>query len=76
MQKFLSVAQVTVKEILPIVDKPIIHFIVEEAIQSRIADIIMKWEAKCSIENYFDENVYLEQIHFYQKQDELLILVY
>src|SRR5690625_4622740 len=49
------------KEMLPIVDKPTIQYIVEEAIESGIEDIIIVTShAKRAIEDHFDANFELE----------------
>jgi UTP--glucose-1-phosphate uridylyltransferase len=39
--RFLPVTKSMPKEMLPIIDKPVIHFVVEEAIASGIDDIII-----------------------------------
>lgn len=50
------------KEMLPIVDKPAIHYIVEEAVRSGIEDIlIITNRGKTPIEDYFDHSVELEE---------------
>src|SRR5690625_898324 len=50
------------KEMLPIVDKPTIQYIVEEAIQSGIEDIIIVTSnTKRAIEDHFDTNFELEE---------------
>src|SRR5699024_3502137 len=50
------------KEMLPIVDKPTIQYIVEEAIESGIEDIIIVTShTKRSIEDHFDTNFELEE---------------
>lgn len=50
------------KEMLPIVDKPAIHYIVEEAVRSGITDIlIITNRGKTPIEDYFDHSVELEE---------------
>ena len=49
------------KEMLPIIDKPVIHYVVQEAIQSGIEDIIIiTGRGKRSIEDYFDASPELE----------------
>ncbi len=49
------------KEMLPIVDKPAIHYIVEEAVRSGITDIlIVTSRGKSSLEDYFDRSPELE----------------
>jgi UTP--glucose-1-phosphate uridylyltransferase len=50
------------KEMLPIVDKPTIQYIVEEAIESGIEDIIIvTGKGKRAIEDHFDNNFELEE---------------
>lgn len=50
------------KEMLPIVDRPAIHYIVEEAVHSGITDIlIITSRGKFSVEDYFDRSPELEQ---------------
>ena len=59
--RFLPATKSTPKEMLPIVDKPIIHFIVEEAVNSGIETIIfITGRHKRAIEDYFDYNPELE----------------
>lgn len=50
------------KEMLPIVDKPIIQLVVEELVEAGIEDIIMvtKWDKK-PLEDHFDRNLALER---------------
>ncbi len=50
------------KEMLPIVDKPIIQYLVEELVASGIEDIILvtKWNKK-TLEDHFDQSIQLEQ---------------
>lgn len=60
--RFLPATKAMPKEMLPIVDKPTIQFIVEEAKKSGIEDIlIVTGKNKRSIENHFDSNPELEQ---------------
>lgn len=60
--RFLPVTKSMPKEMLPIVDKPTIQFIVEEAKAAGIEDIlIVTGKNKRSIENHFDSNPELEQ---------------
>ena len=50
------------KEMLPIVDKPTIQYIIEEAIESGIEDIIIvTGKGKRAIEDHFDHSFELEQ---------------
>lgn len=60
--RFLPATKAMPKEMLPIVDKPIIQYIVEEAVASGIKDIIMVtgWH-KRSIEDHFDYPFELEK---------------
>src|SRR3954467_194574 len=61
------------KEMLPIVDKPTIQYIVEEAIESGIEDIIIvTGKGKRSIEDHFDHSFELEQNLFEKGKFELL----
>ncbi len=60
--RFLPVTKAMPKEMLPIVDKPTIQYIVEEAIESGIEDIIIvTGKGKRAIEDHFDHSVELEQ---------------
>ncbi|KKB73309.1 MULTISPECIES: UTP--glucose-1-phosphate uridylyltransferase GalU [Bacillus] len=60
--RFLPATKAQPKEMLPIVDKPAIQYIVEEAVQSGIKDIlIITGRNKRSIEDHFDRSVELEQ---------------
>lgn len=60
--RFLPATKAMPKEMLPIVDKPTIQFIVEEAKKSGIEDIlIVTGKNKRSIEDHFDANPELEQ---------------
>ena len=59
--RFLPATKAIAKEMLPIIDKPTIQFIVEEAIASGIKDIIVvTGKAKRPIEDHFDSNFELE----------------
>ncbi|MGF3112299.1 UTP--glucose-1-phosphate uridylyltransferase [Facklamia sp. P12945] len=60
--RFLPATKAIAKEILPIIDKPAIQFIVEEAIAAGIEDIlIITGKGKQEIEDHFDANFTLEQ---------------
>ncbi len=55
--RFLPATKALAKEMLPIVDKPTIQFIVEEALKSGIEDIlVVTGKSKRSIEDHFDSN--------------------
>src|SRR5690625_1015651 len=59
--RFLPATKAMPKEMLPIVDKPTIQYIVEEAIESGIEDIIIvTGKTKRAIEDHFDSNFELE----------------
>ncbi len=59
--RFLPISKAVPKEMLPIVDKPVIQYVVEEAVASGITDIlIVIGRAKRSIEEHFFPNRELE----------------
>lgn len=59
--RFLPATKAQPKEMLPIVDKPTLQYIIEEAIQSGIEEIlIVTGRNKSSIENHFDKSIELE----------------
>jgi UTP--glucose-1-phosphate uridylyltransferase len=61
--RFLPATKTVPKELLPIVDIPSIQYVVEEAVQSGIEEIIfVTGRGKDSIEDHFDEAPELEQI--------------
>ncbi|MDR1874053.1 MAG: UTP--glucose-1-phosphate uridylyltransferase GalU [Synergistaceae bacterium] len=61
--RFLPVTKEIAKEMLPLVDRPVISYGVEEAIESGCRDIIMiTGRTKRSIEDYFDSSFELESI--------------
>ncbi|WP_128656661.1 UTP--glucose-1-phosphate uridylyltransferase GalU, partial [Paenibacillus sp. 598K] len=60
--RFLPATKAQPKEMLPIVDKPTIQFIVEEAVASGIEDIIIiSGRSKRAIEDHFDKSYELEE---------------
>ena len=74
--RFLPATKAIAKEMLPIVDKPTIQFIVEEALKSGIEDIlIVTGKAKRPIEDHFDSNIELEMSLKEKGKDDLLKLV-
>ncbi|MGX4686420.1 UTP--glucose-1-phosphate uridylyltransferase GalU [Vagococcus sp. JNUCC 83] len=74
--RFLPATKAMAKEMLPIVDKPTIQFIVEEALASGIEDIlIVTGKAKRPIEDHFDSNLELETNLKEKGKLELLELV-
>lgn len=59
--RFLPATKAMPKEMLPIIDKPVIQYVVEEAVASGITDIILVTShAKRAVEDHFDESPLLE----------------
>lgn len=74
--RFLPATKAQPKEMLPLVDKPLIQYGVEEAIQSRIQNIIVvTGRGKSSIEDHFDVNFEMEHLLESKKKADLLKLV-
>ena len=74
--RFLPATKATPKEMLPIVDKPTIQYIVEEALSSGIEDIlIISGHGKRAIEDHFDAAPALEHELERKGKQELLDLV-
>jgi UTP--glucose-1-phosphate uridylyltransferase len=74
--RFLPATKAMPKEMLPIVDKPTIQYIVEEAIESGIEDIIIvTGKGKRAIEDHFDHAFELEQNLFEKGKLDLLAKV-
>lgn len=74
--RFSPATKAQPKEMLPIVDKPTIQYIVEEAIQSGIEDIvIVTGRNKRAIEDHFDRSMELESFLEKNSKDDLLDLV-
>ncbi|MED4224280.1 UTP--glucose-1-phosphate uridylyltransferase GalU [Neobacillus cucumis] len=71
--RFLPATKAMPKEMLPIVDKPTIQYIVEEAIASGIEDIIIvTGKSKRAIEDHFDNTPELEQNLLEKEKFQLL----
>lgn len=71
--RFLPATKAMPKEMLPIVDKPTIQYIVEEAVESGIEDIIIvTGKGKRAIEDHFDNHFELEQNLLEKEKLELL----
>ncbi len=68
--RFLPATKAQPKEMLPIIDTPVIQYVVQECVDSGIEDIlIISGKGKRSIEDHFDRNYELEtRIH--EKEDE------
>jgi len=74
--RFLPATKAQPKEMLPIVDKPAIQYIVEEAVASGIEDIlIITGRGKRAIEDHFDRAVELELLLEEKGNGELLKMV-
>lgn len=71
--RFLPATKAQPKEMLPIVDKPTIQYIVEEAVASGIEDIIIiSGRSKRSIEDHFDKSYELENSLAEKEQWDML----
>jgi UTP--glucose-1-phosphate uridylyltransferase len=74
--RFLPATKAQPKEMLPIVDKPTIQYIVEEAVESGIEDIIIvTGRNKRAIEDHFDRSIELETFLEKSAKEELLDMV-
>jgi len=74
--RFLPATKAMPKEMLPIVDKPTIQYIIEEAIDSGIEDIIIvTGKHKRAIEDHFDNNYELEDNLAKKEKHDLLAKV-
>ena len=61
--RFLPVTKSIPKEMLPLVDKPAIQYVVEEAVMAGISDVlVITGRGKGAIEDHFDRNVELEHV--------------
>ena len=70
--RFLPLTKAQPKEMLPVVDKPVIQYVVEEAVLSGIEDIlIITGRSKRAIEDHFDASFELEW-NLKQKGDKAL----
>src|SRR5699024_11984497 len=71
--RFLPVTKSMPKEMLPILNRPTIEYIVEEAIDSGIEDIIIvTGKGKRAIEDHFDHNFELEESLRHKEKFDLL----
>jgi UTP--glucose-1-phosphate uridylyltransferase len=71
--RFLPATKAMPKEMLPIVDKPTIQYIIEEAVASGIEDIIIvTGRGKRAIEDHFDKSYELEETLVKKEKFELL----
>lgn len=75
--RFLPATKAQPKEMLPIVDKPTIQYIVEEAVESGIEDIIIvSGRGKRAIEDHFDVSYELEEKLAEKGKTEMLNIVH
>ena len=71
--RFLPVTKSMPKEMLPLIDTPAIHYVVKEAVESGIDDIIIiTGRGKRAVEDYFDESPELEMSLKKSKKNDLL----
>jgi UTP--glucose-1-phosphate uridylyltransferase len=71
--RFLPATKILPKEMLPVVDKPAIQYVVEEAVQAGLTDIlIITGRNKRAIEDHFDRNFELE--HYLEGRGQLELL--
>lgn len=67
--RFLPATKAQPKEMLPVVDKPIIQYVVEDAVRAGITDIIMvTGPSKRAVEDHFSPNY--ELVNLLKKQDK------
>ncbi|GLF99480.1 UTP--glucose-1-phosphate uridylyltransferase GalU [Streptomyces yaizuensis] len=60
--RFLPATKATPKEMLPVVDKPAIQYVVEEAVAAGLSDVLMvTGRNKRALEDHFDRNYELEE---------------
>jgi UTP--glucose-1-phosphate uridylyltransferase len=74
--RFLPATKAQPKEMLPIVDKPTIQYIIEEAVSAGIEDIfIISGRGKRAIEDHFDKSFELEDMLKKRGESEVLDMV-
>lgn len=74
--RFLPATKAQPKEMLPIVDKPTIQYIIEEAASAGVEDIIIvTGRNKRSIEDHFDRSIELEMELEKNEKSEILLMV-
>ncbi|MEW6519542.1 MAG: UTP--glucose-1-phosphate uridylyltransferase [Desulfurivibrio sp.] len=70
--RFLPASKAIPKEMLTVVDRPTIQYIVEEAVASGIEEVILiTSEGKAAIENHFDYNFHLDIVLSQKKKTKL-----
>lgn len=74
--RFLPATKASPKEMLPLVDKPLIQYVVEEAVASGVMEMILvTGRGKNAIEDHFDKAVELENFLEEKGKNELLKVV-
>ncbi|WMX46592.1 UTP--glucose-1-phosphate uridylyltransferase GalU [Streptomyces roseicoloratus] len=74
--RFLPATKATPKEMLPVVDKPAIQYVVEEAVAAGLSDVLMiTGRNKRPLEDHFDRNYELEEALVRKGDDERLAKV-
>ena len=74
--RFLPATKAMPKELLPIIDKPIVQYAVEEAIAAGITDLVfVTGRTKRAIEDHFDRNLELEASLAAKGKDDLCEMV-
>ncbi len=75
--RFLPATKATPKEMLPVVDKPAIHYVVEEAVAAGMTDVLfVTGRGKQALEDHFDRNFELESVLTAKGDEERLGLVH
>lgn len=73
--RFLPATKATPKEMLPVVDKPAIQYVVEEAVSAGMDDVLfITGRNKRALEDHFDRNLELETVLRSKGDDERLAL--
>ena len=71
--RFLPITKAQPKEMLPVIDKPVIQYVVEEFIDAEIDNILMiTGREKRGIEDHFDKSIGLEMLLKDAGKDEIL----
>lgn len=75
--RFLPATKANPKEMMPVVDKPLIQYAAEEAIAAGVTELIfVTSSSKRAIEDHFDRNFELETVLKERHKDELLSIVH
>lgn len=75
--RFLPATKANPKEMLPVVDKPLIQYAVEEAIAGGVTELVfVTSSSKRAIEDHFDRNFELETVLRERGKDDLLSIVH